>query len=166
MRGVELRERDVPVRGLSLRVRERGPRDGPVSVLLHGWLDHRGSFDLLAPLLPGRTVAVDLRGHGDSSWVGAGGFYHFVEYLGDLDALLRELRLPGPVRLVGPSMGGALSLLYAAARPDVVAHVTLLDAAPLLIAPGEVPDRLSGWLEDLGRPRERRARFPGDQAAD
>src|SRR6266851_428633 len=118
---MDFRERDVAVRGLSLRVRERGPQDGPASVLLHGWLDHRGSFDLLAPLLPGRTVAVDQRGHGDSSW------------------------------------GGAVSLLYAAARPDLVAHVTLLDAAPLLIAPAEVPDRLSGWLEDLANPRARRA---------
>ena len=164
MRGVEFRERDVPVRGLSLRVRERGPQESPVSVLLHGWLDHRGSFDLLAPLLPGRTVAVDQRGHGDSSWAGAGAFYHFVEYLGDLDGLLRELQLPAPVRLVGHSMGGALSLLYAAARPELVAHVTLLDAAPMLIAPGEVPDRLSGWLEDLGKPRERRAVASVDEA--
>src|SRR3989442_13473249 len=117
MRGVELRERDVPVRGLSLRVRERGPQDGPVSVLLHGWLDHRGSFDLLAPLLPGRTVAVDQRGHGDSSWAGAGAFYHFVEYLGDLDGLLRELQLAGPGGLVGHSMGGAGSLLNAPRAP-------------------------------------------------
>jgi len=161
---VDFRERDVAVRGLSLRVRERGPPDGPASVLLHGWLDHRGSFDLLAPLLPGRTVAVDQRGHGDSSWAGAGAFYHFVEYLGDLDGLLRELQLPGPVRLVGHSMGGAVSLLYAAARPELVAHVTLLDAAPLLIAKGEVPDRLSGWLEDLGRPRVRRAVASVDEA--
>jgi pimeloyl-ACP methyl ester carboxylesterase len=163
---VDFRERDVVVRGLSMRLRERGPREGPVSVLLHGWLDHRGSFDLLAPLLPGRTVAVDLRGHGDSAWVGAGGFYHFVEYLGDVDGLLRELRLPGPVRLVGHSMGGALSLLYAAARPDLVAHLTLLDAAPLLIAPGEVSDRLSGWLDDLGKPRERRPIASVDEARD
>ncbi|MFL5310862.1 MAG: alpha/beta fold hydrolase [Myxococcales bacterium] len=161
---MDFRERDVPVRGLSLRVRERGPQEGPASVLVHGWLDHRGSFDLLAPLLPGRTVAVDQRGHGDSSWVGAGAFYHFVEYLGDLDALLRELRLPYPLRLVGHSMGGAVSLLYAAARPDVVAHVTLLDAAPLLIAPAEVPDRLSGWLEDLGKRRDRRAVASVDEA--
>jgi pimeloyl-ACP methyl ester carboxylesterase len=161
---MDFRERDVAVRGLSLRVRERGPHDGPASVLLHGWLDHRGSFDLLAPLLPGRTVAVDQRGHGDSSWAGAGGFYHFVEYLGDLDGLLRELKLSGPVRLVGHSMGGAVSLLYAAARPDLVAHVTLLDAAPLLIAPAEVPDRLSGGMEDLAKPRARRAVASVDEA--
>jgi pimeloyl-ACP methyl ester carboxylesterase len=154
---MDFRERDVAVRGLMLRVRERGAQEGPASVLLHGWLDHRGSFDLLAPLLPGRTVAVDQRGHGDSSWAGAGAFYHFVEYVGDLDGLLREMELPVPIRLIGHSMGGAISLLYAAARPDRVAHVSLLDAAPLRIGPAEVPDRLSGWLEDLGKPRARRA---------
>ncbi len=153
---MDFREHDVAVRGMSLRVRERGPQEGPACVLLHGWLDHRGSFDLLAPLLPGRTVAVDQRGHGDSSWAGAGAFYHFVEYVGDLDVLVRELQLPLPIRLVGHSMGGAISLLYAAARPDLVAHLTLLDAAPLRIGPAEVPDRLSGWLEDLGKPRTRR----------
>src|SRR5690349_22582913 len=153
---MDFRERDVAVRGMSLRVRERGPQEGPACVLLHGWLDHRGSFDLLAPLLPGRTVAYDHRGHGDSSWAGAGAFYHFVEYVGDLDGLLRELRFREPVRLVGHSMGGAVALLYAAARPEVVAHVTLLDAAPLWIDAAEVPDRHAGWLEDLVKPRERR----------
>ena len=153
---VEIRERSVSVRGLSLRTRERGPEDGPASFLLHGWLHHRGSFDLLAPLLPDRTVAYDQRGHGDSAWVGAGGFYHLVEYVGDLDGLVRELAPAGRLRLVGHSMGGAICLLYAAARPERVSHVTLLDAAPLLIPPDDVPRRMSGWLDDLARPRERR----------
>ena len=125
-------------------------------VLLHGWLDHRGSFDLLAPLLQCRTFAYDHRGHGDSDWAGAGAFYHFVDYLGDLEGLVRELAPDRRVRLVGHSMGGALSMLYAAARPERVSHVTLLDAAPLLIPPQDVPDRLSGWLEDLWKPRTRR----------
>ena len=160
------RERSVCVRGLSLRVRERGPPDGPACLLLHGWLDHRGSFDRLAPLLPGRTIAFDHRGHGDSSWVGAGGFYHFVEYVGDLDGLVRELGLDGPLRLVGHSLGASLSLLYAAARPDRVQHVTLLDGAPLAIDPREVPPRLSGWLEDLQAARRRRTVASVDDARD
>jgi len=92
---VDIRERNVAVRGLSLRVRERGPQDASAAVLLHGWLDHRGSFDLLAPLLPGRTLAYDHRGHGDSSWAGAGAFYHFVDYLGDLEGLFRRSTCQG-----------------------------------------------------------------------
>ncbi|MFL5457807.1 MAG: alpha/beta fold hydrolase, partial [Myxococcales bacterium] len=70
-------------------------------MLIHGWLDHRGSFDALGPLLPGRTVAYDQRGHGDSSWAGAGAFYHFVDYVADLDGLVGALQISGPVRLVG-----------------------------------------------------------------
>ena len=163
---VDFRERSVPVRGLSLRVRERGAVGEPTCVLLHGWLDHRGSFDLLAPLLPGRTVAYDHRGHGDSSWAGAGAFYHFVDYLGDLDGLVAELRPRAPLRLVGHSMGGAVALLYAAARPDLVAHVTLLDAMPLWIGAAEVPDSHTGWLEDLSKPRLRRRVASVDDARD
>src|SRR6185295_18894070 len=73
--------------------------EGELSVLLHGWLDHAGSFDLLAPLLPGRTVALDFRGHGDSQWVGPGGFYHFVEYIADLDGVLEALSPQEPVSI-------------------------------------------------------------------
>src|SRR5512141_2311782 len=101
------------VHGLKLHALDRG--EGPLTLLLHGWLDHAGSFDLLAPLLPGRTVALDFRGHGGSEWVGAGGFYHFVEYVGDIDGVLDALGADA-VRIVGHSMGGAVGLLYAAAR--------------------------------------------------
>jgi pimeloyl-ACP methyl ester carboxylesterase len=151
---VDFRESSVAVRGLRLRVRERG--QGPACILLHGWLDHRGSFDRLAPLLPGRTVAYDHRGHGDSSWAGAGGFYHLAEYVGDLDGLLHELGIEGPLRLVGHSMGASLSLVYAAARPERVAHVTMLDGAPFVVEPKDVPPRLTTWLDDLRMNRSRR----------
>src|SRR2546430_10655465 len=77
------------VRGLKLHAIDRG--QGRPTLLLHGWLDHAHSFDLLAPLLPGRTVALDFRGHGDSQWVGAGGFYHFIEYVADLDEDCEQL---------------------------------------------------------------------------
>src|SRR5438105_7853492 len=125
-------------------------------MLIHGWLDHRGSFDRLAPLLPGRTVAYDQRGHGDSSWAGAGAFYHFVDYVADLDGLVRALEVSEPIRLVGHSMGGAVALFYAAVRPERVAHLTVLDGAPLAIHAREVPDRFAGWLDDLGMERRRR----------
>jgi pimeloyl-ACP methyl ester carboxylesterase len=141
----------LPVRGLWLNALERG--SGETSLLLHGWLDHAHSFDRLAPLLPGRTVALDFRGHGDSDWAPAAAFYHFVEYIADLDAVLEQT---GATRIVGHSMGASVALLYAAARPGRLRHVTLLDSAPLVISAGEVPLRLSAWLDDLKKPRQRR----------
>ena len=150
-----MNHRLLEVRGLKLHAIERG--SGPLTLLLHGWLDHAHSFDTLAPLLPGRTVALDFRGHGDSQWVGAGGFYHFVDYIGDLDGVLEALSPGTPARIVGHSMGAAAGLLYAAARPQRVAHLTLIDAVPLSIWPMEVPPRLTSYLDDLRKtPRKRR----------
>src|SRR5947209_9545316 len=143
------------VRGLKLHAIDRG--QGRPTLLLHGWLDHAHSFDLLAPLLPGRTVALDFRGHGDSQWVGPGGFYHFVEYVADLDEVLEQLSPSEPVRIVGHSMGAAAGLVYAAARPGRVASLVMIDAMPLSIAAAEVPARLTSYLADLRRiPRKRR----------
>ena len=150
-----MNHRLLDVRGLKLHALERG--EGELTLLLHGWLDHARSFDLLAPLLPGRTVALDFRGHGDSQWVGAGGFYHFVEYVADIDGALEHLSPDGPARIVGHSMGAAAGLLYAAARPARVSHLTLIDAVPLSISTEEIPARLTSYLEDLRKtPRKRR----------
>jgi pimeloyl-ACP methyl ester carboxylesterase len=154
----------LDVRGLKLHCLERG--EGEMAVLLHGWLDHAGSFDLLAPLLPGRTVALDFRGHGDSQWVGPGGFYHFVEYIADLDGSLELLSPQEPVRIVGHSMGAAASLIYAATRPARVSHLTMIDAVPLSISTQEIPARLGSYLEDLRHiPRKRRRVDSVDDAA-
>jgi len=145
----------LDVRGLRLHCVERG--EGEMTLLLHGWLDHAGSFDLLAPLLPRRTVALDFRGHGDSQWAGPGGFYHFVEYIADLDGALEILSPQEPVRIVGHSMGAAAALIYAALRPGRVSHLTMMDAVPLSISTEEIPARLTSYLEDLRHtPRKRR----------
>ena len=151
-----MNHRLLDVRGLKHHCVERG--EGELTVLLHGWLDHAGSFDLLAPLLPGRTVALDFRGHGDSQWVGAGGFYHFVEYIADLDGVLEVLSPQEPVRIVGHSMGAAAALIYAATRPGRVSHLTMIDAVPLNISNQEVPARLGSYLDDLRHVARKRRR--------
>jgi pimeloyl-ACP methyl ester carboxylesterase len=142
------------VRGLKLHAIDRG--EGAPSLLLHGWLDHAHSFDLLAPLLPGRTVALDFRGHGDSQWVGAGGFYHFLEYVADIDEVAEQLSPDAPLRIVGHSMGAAAGLIYAAARPTRVRHLTMIDAVPLSISTQEVPARLTSYLADLRKTQRKR----------
>ena len=63
-------------------------------------------------------------------------------------------------------MGGAVALFYAALRPQRVAHLTLLDGAPIAIHAREVPDRFAGWLDDLGIDRRRRTvSSPGEARA-
>jgi pimeloyl-ACP methyl ester carboxylesterase len=152
--------RDLEVRGLQLRVRIAGPSNGAPILLVHGWMDTGRSFDRLVPFLHAagyQTHALDLRGHGDSSWVQPGGFYHFVDYLGDIDGALDALGLPGPIHFIGHSMGGALGMIYAAARPDRISRAALLDGMPLLIKASEIPDRVTAYLDDLKTiPRVRR----------
>ena len=89
--------------------------------------------------------------------MGPGGFYHFVDYLADVEGALAQLFGDRPARIVGHSMGGAIGLLYAAARPERVLHATALDAIPLLNEPADVPGRLGEHLDDVAKaPRRRR----------
>jgi len=86
-----------------------------------------------------------------------GGFYHFVEYIADLDGALEILSPQEPVRIVGHSLGAAAALIYAALRPGRVSHLTMMDAVPLSISTEEIPARLASYLEDLRHtPRKRR----------
>ena len=71
------------VRGLEIHYLEWGPPDGEPLLLIHGFLDHARSWEPFVAALeekltaPRRIIAPDCRGHGDSGWVGDGGYYHF-----------------------------------------------------------------------------------------
>ena len=90
-----------------------------------------------------RALAVDLRGHGESSWPGAG--YDFDTMAADLIALSEQLEL-GPADLVGHSMGGRVALVLAWQRPDLVRRLVLAETPPprLVPTPAEVPERPEG----------------------
>ncbi len=100
--------------------------DGPLVVMLPGLGDLRQQYRFLAPELLAaghRTVAVDLRGHGQSSigWPDYGS-----EAAGaDLVALLETLDA-GPAVVIGNSFGAAPAVWAAAERPDLVAGLVLI----------------------------------------
>jgi len=127
--------------------------EGPVVVLLHGFLEHAHTWDFVAPRLAAagfHVFALDWRGHGDSDWVGAGGYYHFADYTADLAFLLPQLG--ERVALVAHSMGGGVAVTYAGTVPD---RVWALVSVEGLGVPDSDPDtaaeRMRVWIEDLGR---------------
>ncbi|GGW77501.1 alpha/beta fold hydrolase [Streptomyces lomondensis] len=78
------------------------------------------------------VVTFDLRGHGLAS---AAERYSFDAFLGDLFAVLAEVRLPSAPLLVGYSLGADLAVHYAAECPDAVAGLVLIDGANPLPEP-------------------------------
>jgi pimeloyl-ACP methyl ester carboxylesterase len=114
-----------------------GAAGDPPALLLHGWLDNAGSFAPLARQLPGRRLWVpDLPGHGRSGHRPAGTWYHFIDYVSDVMALAQALGLER-FDLVGHSMGGAVATLLAAAYPERVRRLVLIEALGPLARPAE-----------------------------
>jgi pimeloyl-ACP methyl ester carboxylesterase len=141
--------------GLELSVVEWAP-DAPhaTCLLLHGFMDAGGSFDLVAPTLADaglRVLAPDLRGFGESDRVSGGGYYHFPDYVADVDALLSGVT--GDLFVVGHSMGGTIATLFAGARPERVQKLAVLEGVGPLDSPDDTaPLRLHKWLEQLASP--------------
>ncbi len=126
-------------------------------ILIHGFLDHARSWDPFVAALqaefptPRRIIALDCRGHGDSGWVGAGGYYHFPDYVSDLNALITELAVPS-VHLLGHSMGGTISFLYTGTFPKRVRKLILVEGiGPHGLPFTTAPRRMGKWIAEVQR---------------
>lgn len=98
---------------------------------IHGWQDNSGTFDRLIPLLPKTFsyLAIDLPGHGRSSHYPEG-LQYFVFW--DGIALIRRIAKQhqwGKLKLIGHSLGGCLSYMYASSFPDDVERFVSIDIA-------------------------------------
>lgn len=102
--------------------------DAPAVTLLHGAGLNAHTWDATVLQLGLPVLAVDLAGHGDSSW------------RDDLDYSPRTLApdviaaleawTARPQLLVGQSLGGLTGAAVAAARPDLVAELIVVDITP------------------------------------
>jgi acylglycerol lipase len=107
-------------------------------IIVHGYAEHCARYGHVASHLNAHGYSVysfDLRGHGRSE--GARSFIRsFDDYLSDLDLFLSRVqrRETGkPIFILGHSMGGAISVLFAISRkPDI--NGMILSAAALKIS--------------------------------
>jgi pimeloyl-ACP methyl ester carboxylesterase len=156
----------VDAHGLSLHARQRNAAGSPAVVFLHGWLDHSHTFDFVTEHLPDswRLVLLDFRGMGRSAWLPREAHYQFPEYLVDVEAVLRATGLEA-AHFVGHSLGGIVATAYAAARPERVLSLSLIESlGPSGGPPDNALPRLRGFLQDMERPPHRKP-YPSVEAA-
>lgn len=124
-------------RGVEIAADAFGDAAAPPVLLLHGGGQTRHAWGETARALARagwRAVAMDLRGHGDSTWCDAGD-YRLDAFVADLRAVLEIVGRPAV--LVGASLGGMTALLTAGEEPRTeVAAVVLVDIAPRIESEG------------------------------
>lgn len=138
-----------------------------IVALVHGFMDAAGTWDRVGPALAESgfvVLAPDMRGFGRGPRAPAGSYYHFVDYVADLCALLPK----EPISLVGHSMGGTIVTYFAGAFPERVQKLVVLEGLGPPDNPVNVgPDRMRRWVDEVERTKERRERtMTHDEALD
>lgn len=135
---------DITVGEVRLACDVSGALDHPPMVLLHALGEQRSSWEAMrAAFEPSfRVVAIDLRGHGESSWPGV---YSFELMAADVRGVLDHMGLDR-VTLVGHSMGGAVAYLLAQDQPARVDRLIVEDAPPPFQRDRTAPVRPEGPL--------------------
>lgn len=146
------RERRFTANGLRLAALE-WPGDGLPIIALHGWLDNAVSFAPLAEQLTGYyLLALELPGHGHSDHLPHSAHYHLTDNLHYLTAVADAMGWPRFI-LLGHSMGAAIACLAAAAMPQRIIGLSLIDGlGPIALTPQQEVARL-------------RQRFAGSEAS-
>jgi pimeloyl-ACP methyl ester carboxylesterase len=155
---------DLTIKGLFVKAKQScdetqlDPVKNDILLCLHGWLDNAASF---LPLLPHlakelpqkNIIAIDWFGHGLSSHRSADAHYHFIDWVYDLLQLF-EVNEWDKVDVVAHSMGGMIASAFAAAFPEKVRSLTLIDSIGLLSAKAEesTSQLRKGMLSRLKKP--------------
>ena len=100
----------------------------PELVLLHGGAQNAHTWDTVALALARPLVAIDLPGHGRSSWR-QDGRYQPASMADDVGVAIRSLA-PRAHAVVGMSLGGLTAIALAARQPDLVRRLVLVDVTP------------------------------------
>lgn len=114
--------------GVSLSVRDEGPRRGEVAVLLHGFPQDASCWDPVVPFLHRaglRTLALEQRGYGASSRPPGVAPYRVEELVADVLTTLDVAGAPD-AHVVGHDWGGVVAWELAARHPERARTLTAL----------------------------------------
>ncbi len=116
-------------KGLTIHVRDTGPRNAPVIVLVHGSNASLHTWEPWAARLEGkwRVIRLDLPGHGLTG-PNPARIYDAATYDEVVDRVTRKLGVEH-FALAGNSMGGWVAWTYALNHPDRLTSLILVDAA-------------------------------------
>jgi pimeloyl-ACP methyl ester carboxylesterase len=148
--GVIVEEIEIPVPWGHVAARWWGSRDKQPIIAIHGWQDNAGTWDNLVPMLPVTTsmLCIDLPGHGLSSHYPKGMLYYiFWDGVVLLRRIIKHFGWSNVI-LMGHSLGGALSFMYAASFPEEVDKIICVDIASPAVREPKVTAKNTGWGVD------------------
>jgi pimeloyl-ACP methyl ester carboxylesterase len=135
-------EHFIPVATVRLHVQDYGISGKTPILCVHGGAANAHWFDFVAQgFHPDYHVrAIDLRGHGDSEWDrSATPDYSYARHAADIHELTEKLDLRNFV-LIGHSMGGMVSSVYAATYPGRAKALIVVDSNLVM-----TPERIAGF---------------------
>ena len=124
--------------GLKLHYRDYlGRDDRPPILCIPGLTRNARDFGPVADAFAGegRVICTNLRGRGDSDYAKDSATYAPLVYAQDIAALLDQKGL-APVVAIGTSLGGIVTAILAAQKPERFAGVVLNDIGPAIEAEG------------------------------
>lgn len=155
-------DRGQQVNGMNFHYLEWGTPGQPVLLMLHGGAQQAHSWDFISLPLAEQyhILALDQRGHGDSDWA-ADGDYSIEAHQTDLDGFVAALGLRD-FHLIGHSMGGRNSYVWASRHPATLRSLVIVDTGPVAQSRGrdriqnfrELPDELDSFEEFAARVQE------------
>ena len=155
-------DHEVTLHGMKFHYLEWGDSSKPLIVMLHGGSQQAHSWDFVSlPLSENyHILALDQRGHGDSAWA-SDGDYSTEGHQTDIDAFVSDLGLNG-FHLIGHSMGGRNSYVWASRNSEKLSSLTIVDTGPEAQHRGrnrvqnfrELPDELDSFEDFASRVQE------------
>jgi NAD(P)-dependent dehydrogenase (short-subunit alcohol dehydrogenase family)/pimeloyl-ACP methyl ester carboxylesterase len=135
--------------GVKLAVNERGVRDAPTVICVHGYPDSSSTWNAVADELAGRfhVVTYDVRGAGDSDRPRRKAAYRLEVLAADLRAVADAVSPHSPVHLVGHDWG-SIQCWEAVTDPETQSRF-----ASYTSISGPSLDHTGFWIRDRMKPR-------------